>query len=428
MGSGVLGVRIGYSKSNITPGSGVHKLAGYIRRREPSACVLDDIYVKTLLLEASNDLLVLVSVDLIAVDSSMLRDIVRVTRKLVGGSHVVVAATHTHSAPLSLFRDVLPGMGLVEFDPDYYEHFLSAFERSLLGSYERLSRSECYSTTITVSGVVTNRNNPSAPIDNKAVVVKCTTSSSRIGLVNYGVHPTVLGPGNRCISRDLAGAIEDSLKSRTGVEFIFINGAAADVSTRFTRREQSYSEVLRLGSLFADSVVRSLEQAHWRKLTDTPILVRRESLTMNIDSEKFSRITKLVKGGQRSIVEKSPGFKRVEESIEEAVEALRLIAEKISSIKKVTVEVSSYLIGSVLGLITFPGEALSKTSMECREIACVDTVFAGYANGYYGYFSDEAYANTYEDVMTLFTREDVAMLYSLIRRHCSWLREVSKSL
>ncbi|MEM3926394.1 MAG: neutral/alkaline non-lysosomal ceramidase N-terminal domain-containing protein [Desulfurococcaceae archaeon] len=424
-------MRIGYGKSIITPTSGVHRLAGYLRRKEPSMCIFDDIYVKTLLLETIEDnLLVLVSVDLLAIDNNMLEDMRKISKGLIGNSHVVITATHTHSAPISLFKDMLPGMGMAEFDPEYYEHFLSMFERSLLNSYEKLGKGECYSTTITVSGVATNRNDPNTPIDDKAVVVKCITGDLKVGLLNYGVHPTVLGPSNKCVSRDLAGAIEDSLRNNTGIEFVFINGAAADVSTRFTRIEQSYSEVLRLGSLFANSITRSLGQVHWRKLVDAPIAVKKESLTMSVDSEKFYRIARklYIERKLGGVVGKLPGLKRVVESIEEAIEASQLVVEKLGDIKEISIEVSSYLIGRVLGLIALPGEALSKISMECREIAGIDTVFAGYANGYYGYFSDKAVVNTYEDVMTLFTHGDVGKLYDLIKKHCSWLNDMSRSL
>ena len=42
---------------------------------------------------------------------------------------------------------------------------------------------------------------------------------------------------------------------------VFLNGAAGDISTRFTRREQSFAECARMGEMVADRIRALLENA-----------------------------------------------------------------------------------------------------------------------------------------------------------------------
>jgi hypothetical protein len=413
-------MRAGYAKYPITPLISTQRLAGYIKRKDRFTCVLDDIYVKTFMLEIGSEMLVLSSIDILAIDNPMFDDLSKIIRDITGSENFIIAATHTHSAPATLFRDIIAGIGLIEFDSDYYQHFVSMFEKSIIEAYNRLSKVQCRSTTTIIKDIASNRNNPNDFFDDRAVLVECTSNHGIMGILNYNVHPTVLGPENKCISRDLAGSIEDSLKNTTGHDYIFLNGAAADVSTRFTRKNRSYDEVLRLGALFANNLLLSLNNARWVNIDGEEMITRKEKIGLKVDMKKLESIAniKSIKGIINGMI--SSKDMHVLESIEEALEALRIIYRSINY-SETAIEVSAYVIGHSLGIIIFPGEALSRLSAECREITGIDVLFAGYANGYYGYFSDKFPLSTYEDIMTLFTHESVERVYNTIRRLCLWI-------
>src|SRR5262249_16354015 len=73
-------------------------------------------------------------------------------------------------------------------------------------------------------------------------------------LAVLGCHPTVLPPANLRYSRDLFGVAVDAAAQRLGAPVVLCNGAAADVSTRFTRIAQTPAEMMRLGRQLGDSV------------------------------------------------------------------------------------------------------------------------------------------------------------------------------
>ncbi|MEM4054896.1 MAG: neutral/alkaline non-lysosomal ceramidase N-terminal domain-containing protein [Desulfurococcaceae archaeon] len=421
-------MNVGYSKATITPMSGVHRLAGYIQRTKPSICVLDDIYVKTIVYELEQgNLLVMSSVDLLAIDEAMVNDMRRIVKEITGSQEIIVAATHTHSAPSTLFRDATPAMPIIEFNEDYYQYFLSSFEKSLQEAYNGVEKAKCTATTLSVQGIATNRNNPSIPIDNNVTVLKCNGNRVKVGVINYGVHPTVLGPDNVCISRDLVGVTEDLLRMESGVDFVFINAAAGDVSTRFTRRNQTYNEVIRIGTLLANNIINGMGSAQWREIEGFSLYKNSKLINLEFDVKKVESISSELFMKLKLVKSHDAGYSRVAESIKEALDAIKLIQESIYRKRSASIMITAYLIDQRLGLIVFPGEALSKIALNCRELAATEIIFAGYANGYYGYFSDKTIPETYEDLMTIFTEKSVRDVYSSVMNLCSWIGELASS-
>jgi len=426
-------MNLGYGESIITPREGKHRLAGYIKRKEYASCILDHIYIKVLVLEPLNDSpLVISSVDLLAIDNNMFNDIFNVVRTYVGNAELVVSATHTHSAPSTLYRNlyILPAE---DFDPDYYQFFLESFEKVLQSALENKEKVACHIHNINIyEKVATNRRDPKLPIDSKAVILTCQGNKNKAGIINYGIHPTVLGPQNLCISRDLPGIVEDVLYKETGVKYIFINGAAADVSTRFTRKNQTYEEVIRLGTLLAYNILKEIDREKPIELKYSALLKKTKKVEVVVDKEKFKKLTNInadtihQKRIQNDVIQNS-GYKRLLESIKEALEALEIIEKNIARLSD-TLEITIEAIGlGNLGIVAFPGEAISKASIECREKAeGVAVIFAGYSNGYYGYFSDMPTLDSYEDLMTLFTAESVTKVYKSLIELCQWLK--SKAL
>ena len=79
-------------------------------------------------------------------------------------------------------------------------------------------------------------------------------------LVNYAVHPTVLGPDNLHFSADLTGAVERSLSARLGgVPVLFINGAEGDVGPRRVKARGGLLRCRELGEAFGELVAPALE-------------------------------------------------------------------------------------------------------------------------------------------------------------------------
>lgn len=92
-------VRAGAAAVDITPPLGI-PLAGYYHARAADG-VLDPLYAKALVIEAGGERIAIVAVDLISVTRAVTDEARRLVEQTTGipGRHVMVAATHTHTAP-----------------------------------------------------------------------------------------------------------------------------------------------------------------------------------------------------------------------------------------------------------------------------------------------------------------------------------------
>lgn len=72
-------------------------------------------------------------------------------------------------------------------------------------------------------------------------VFEITTDTSKTAIVNYACHPTVLPSSNYLISADFLSGFYEKMNEAFDL-VSFINGSSANISTRFTREEQSFRQ------------------------------------------------------------------------------------------------------------------------------------------------------------------------------------------
>jgi hypothetical protein len=85
-------------------------------------------------------------------------------------------------------------------------------------------------------------------------------------LVNYAVHPEVLGNDQGILSPDLCGPLYDRIESKAGGVAIFMNGAqggmvTADNRTASGKDARTWEECVRIGELLADEALRIISPA-----------------------------------------------------------------------------------------------------------------------------------------------------------------------
>jgi hypothetical protein len=85
-------------------------------------------------------------------------------------------------------------------------------------------------------------------------------------LVNYAIHPEVIGSSQGILSPDLCGPLYDRVESAVGGVAIFMNGAQGGMVTADTRRENgkeanTWEECNRIGNLLADEALRIVQDA-----------------------------------------------------------------------------------------------------------------------------------------------------------------------
>jgi neutral ceramidase len=398
-----MGFRAGFGSLPITPPV-PGPMGGYVARDGPSEGVHDDLWARAIVLESDGVKAGLVFADILAAPRTLVQEVRREAAPLLGirEGHLIVAATHTHSGP------AIPPF-LPEADPSYLSWLAATMAKALAAAGETLSEARIAWGEAAAEGVGGNRRDPELPADAtvRGLVVWGEDGSLQGILLNHACHPTVLGPPNRLISADFPGAALEALKESLGdrVWAAYAQGAAGDVSCRFTRRAQSFDEVRRLGTLVAEAgrlVFARAEAAGGDSLT-----VGSRSLTLPIRSFHPREETETLLQKARVRVddlgrsETQPGQVRLAESLVEGYAAELQLAERRAHLES-QAEVTAICIGDV-ALVAVPGELFTSVGRAIRDRSPFDrTMVVGYADGHVGYVPDrQAYAaGGYEALVT----------------------------
>ncbi|MDN6480524.1 MAG: hypothetical protein L0K42_07330, partial [Acidipropionibacterium jensenii] len=205
---------------------------------------------------------VCVANDALAVSRPLHSAIRAAVRQQLPGATVLVSASHTHSAPgawCGTIHPLLPAaLDLAQID---------AVAQQLGSALPPVRSVDLVRGVASVTGVGTNRNDPARPVDTTvdvlAALLPGNHSAGPIGLiVDHACHPTVLGPDSTAWSPDWVTGLRDGLETSLGaVPVLFLQGAAGDVSTRFTRRCPTTAEAIRIGRRVAAGALSALESA-----------------------------------------------------------------------------------------------------------------------------------------------------------------------
>jgi hypothetical protein len=259
--------------------------------------------------------------------------------------------------------------------------------------------------SIEVVGVGTNRHRKNGPHDNTAgiLALRGAGGSLEAVLLDFACHPTTYGPENMQYSADWPGAARAALAPAV---VGFLQGAAGDVSPRFTRQGRGAAEVARLGGLLAARVREALA-APGLELPQSAPAIRRTTLTLPVrsippvdESEKIaSAVESRVSAGGRS----DDPSGRISQTRLDGARGQALMAAA-SLPPTLDLSVSTVTMGEVCW-INLPVElfAVHGACLQADSIHPITRVI-GYTDGYYGYVVDPsaAEAGTYEALITFF--------------------------
>jgi hypothetical protein len=252
-----MGWRAGAGSERIAVPPGV-ALEGYAARTARSTHVHDPLLATALALAAGDGQpVVLVAADVVALDRRLCMEIME--RTGLGPARLVVCATHTHSGPAGVTDACAPsGAGV---DAGIRASVAGACVRAAQSALATLAPAELRLTRAASSCVVANRSAVRGARDRRvsALTARRPDGSAIAGLLLIACHPTVLGAASTAVSADLTGALRAALGGDAGTATV-VTGAAADASTRFTRRAQDVEELGRLGRRLGAAARRALSQ------------------------------------------------------------------------------------------------------------------------------------------------------------------------
>jgi hypothetical protein len=374
--------RVGAAQVTITPAVGA-PLAGYYSLR-PSDGVHDDLYAKALVMECDGAKAAIIICDLI----TMPREVTMAARELIAkqtgipGDHVIVAATHTHTAPV-LFRnaprDDFDG-GSSAISRKYTAELPVQIAQSVAEANAKLTPAAIRAGAPRVENVAFNRRYwmqdgkvawnprkldpnivaPAGPHDPEIGVLAFDTldkdAQSLATFVNYSMHPDTMG-GTK-ISADYPGVIAQAIEHvRPGIS-IFANGCCGNLNHRnvwWADPQKGPPETARLGQAISGTICSGLP--YLTNVTASSIQARKQSVQLSLPE--------ITEADRAEVREMMPKVK--EAKFMQQVKILRVLDVLARDGKPQDVEVQVIAIGDDIAFVALPGEIFVELGLAIKK-------------------------------------------------------------
>jgi neutral ceramidase len=417
----------GWASELITPDLGC-PLAGFDARKGVATAVHDDLFSRALVLDDGKTRVALVSVEVLGV-SRPFSDRVRAEiqhRTGIPARNVVLSATHTHCAPVTLNHFFNQGQPL---DQRYLDRLASGITASVIRACESLKPRKLRTGFVTVEGVAVNRRTETGlPIDDTAgvIAIEELDGSTTAVAVFYACHTTTLGPDTLEITADFPYYTIEHLKESLGsdVEVMYFNGAEGDLSVGhksdlsavgIIAPNRTFKRAEELGKRLADSVHAGLtglvpEQGGLAVEATVARLPLKSYAPLAEMKARRKQADDAMREAERSgvpdrdliLARQFSLFNRIEEYY-------ALLLHESPESKLLEAELTAVRIGDTV-LLSLPGEIFVGISLEIRKRSpFLKTLFAGLANDYIGYVpTREANASLGYEVVASRVRPEAA--------------------
>jgi len=289
-------ILVGAATRIITPNP-LLPVSGGIGVPKPSKEKKGDLFARAMVFQQGKTRFAIVNVDNLGW-TSILGNKSRALIKGIAPENVLIGATHTHSAPDAYgFPDM---SGKSNVDLKYLDWCVQQIADAVNEATSNLQPASLKVAMDEANGKIAYNYYAPALYDPRCGVIQAiATTGPKAGkaiatLVNYAVHPEVLGSERGILSPDLCGPLYQRIESTIGGVALFMNGAQGGMVTADTRLEygkegqgqkeaNTWEECIRIGELLADEAMRIVAKA---PVLDKPLLYcTSREIEFPIDSE-----------------------------------------------------------------------------------------------------------------------------------------------
>jgi hypothetical protein len=285
--------RAGIASRVVTPDP-LLPVSGGVGIPEPTTQKQGELEVRALVLEQQNTRVAIVSVPFLGFPG-VLCDKVRSQVAGITPENIMIGSTHTHSAPdMYAFPD---GKGGTNADLGYIDRVCAETAAAINQALELLKPAGVkIATDKAAERIAYNYYAPNL-YDRRCHVMQFVSQDGKpvATLVNYAIHPEVIGDSQSIVSPDMVGPLYDRIEAQGGGMGIFMNGAQGGMVTADCRGEdgkdiQTWEECQRIGNLLADEALRIVSNA---PVQDDPALYcAATTVSFPIESELMLAIVK----------------------------------------------------------------------------------------------------------------------------------------
>jgi hypothetical protein len=288
-------LQVGAGKRIVTPDP-LLPVSGGIGPSHPASRKLGDLWVRAMVLQKDDTRVAIVSGDFLGFPK-VLGDRVREQVEAIPAENIIIGVTHTHSAPdMYGFPDE---EGNFSTDLEYVNRVCGQMASAINDALSNLRPASLKIATGEAQGRIAFNYYAPELYDPRCSVIQAVDQEGKaiVTLVNYAIHPEVLGPDQGICSPDLIGPFYQRIEERTGGMAIFMNGAQGGMVTADVRDPetgehiQTWEECQRIGNLLADEALRIVDAAPLQKGPGLECYAR--TFTFPIDSDLIRLILKL---------------------------------------------------------------------------------------------------------------------------------------
>lgn len=331
----------GFDITDISPNEGHLSLNVYMGAygppfvRGPAESVHDSIYIRSFAISFGDVGFVAAVADLPGFGNDFTADIVARVAGNTGlpPEHVMVGATHTHSAP--------DFMGLWGGGPSEYRNPVID---EVVGSMSRawILRTPATLEVASTTAPNNNRRDWEFTDDSITQLMARDEDGNLLGSVGvFAAHPTVLGQSNRAISRDWCAGYIDTMEERSGAPAVLFNGILGDASVATPPGEYAddFERSFAYGALIADIAHEALGSPD---AISPGITIDHTTWTMPVENVLFQ--------------------------LAAAVDLLDYSFSDSGGGQSVDATSTYVRLGEELQFISFPGEPLTRTGLEIKNM------------------------------------------------------------
>lgn len=362
--------KAGFAKADITPTAPM-PMWGYGARHDAlSQGVRDPLFAKAVVVEAGDQKLALVGLDLGRSPDAAMMDRIRAAVKATSGvTFVMLSGSHTHHGPVLEMQDK-EGMGKGKFD-DAVAYVKTLEEKLIAVINEAAAHTQDARIGWGSAMVDRNRNRhkkfEQKPTDPELSVLRFDDLAGKpIALmINFAAHPTMLPGEDLRFSAEWPGQMMYTVEEGLGTNAGFLQGAAGDMSCKPT---DSTKDIESFGKAIGAEVIE-IAKAIETKVPENPKI-------QGID-EDFDFKTRVPLDNPMTLGVLSTAF--FPELAASAVDAMKG--------DRITPHLTTILINQELALVGGSGEFFCDHSNRLKERAWgLKTIFVGYCNGHHMYF------------------------------------------
>ena len=261
-----------------------------------------DLTARALVLRSGSETIAIVSLDLLGFPS-VLGDRARKLVPRLPGERILIGSTHTHSGPDSYaYPD---GKGGHTGSLEYMDFVTVQIAAAVNEALDHMAPAEFRTSSGNAEGKIAYNYYAPDLYDRRAGVMQVRGLDGKmIGtLVNFAVHPEVMGSKQGLLSPDLVGPLYERIEKDAGGMAIFMNSAQGgmvtadnrdleqaprDPARAYWKDRNDWSECERIGGLLASESLRIIGSASWDR--NPAVKVRTEMVTFPVESNDLWQV------------------------------------------------------------------------------------------------------------------------------------------